>query len=185
LLNIYLSLYHPQTCDHPRNPLLSKVSWVVCIETFKFTVFISRMSFQRIAQLSRATKLLFNTQFMFKPMYSTSTPSVPSCLIIFGRPESTRMCYWHSKNNTDCFRICLWLTRTEILVDRVQYEISSDEGCRREFGGSLTDSRSIHQKERIAFKPSRSRKQRDFGLNYFQYLSRKLMEISKCDRWLK
>jgi len=106
-LNIYLSLYHPQTRDHPSNPLLSKVLWVVCVETFKFTVFIFGMSFQRIAQLSCATKLLTNTQFMFKPRYSASAPSVPSCLIMFGMPESTRMCYWHSNNNTHNFRIYL------------------------------------------------------------------------------
>jgi len=109
LLNTYLSLYHPQTCDHPSNPLLSKASWVVCIETFKFALFIFGMSFQRIAQLSCATKLLSNTQFMFKPRYSASAPSVPSCLIIFGKPESTRMCYWHSNNNIENFRIRVFL----------------------------------------------------------------------------
>jgi len=73
------------------------------------------------------------------------------------------------------------MTRPQILVDRIQYEISPDGGCRTEFGGSLTGSSSRHQQERMELKPSRSRKQRDFGLNYFQYLLRNLMEMSKCD----
>jgi hypothetical protein len=142
------------------------------------------MSFQRIAQLSCATKVLSNTQFMFKPRYSASTPSVPSCLIMFGRSESTRMCYWHSNNNKDNFRMYLWMTRPEILVDRFQYEISPDGGRRTEFGGSLTSSSSRHQQERMVLKTSRSRRQSDFGLNYFQYLLRKLMEITNSDRSL-
>jgi len=73
------------------------------------------------------------------------------------------------------------MTRPEILVDRVQYEISPDGDCRTEFGGSLTGSNSRHQQERMELKPSRSRKERDFGLNYFHCLLRKLMEIPKCD----